>query len=61
MTKKLNLLDENVNPIFEEIKCLINSSRAKVYSVVNTDEKILFVLSNFDNSVDGNWGGLIIL
>ena len=37
MTEKLNLLDENANPIFEEIKDLINSSRAKVYSVVNTE------------------------
>lgn len=37
MTEKLNLLDENVNPIFEEIKGLINSSRTKVYSVVNTE------------------------
>lgn len=37
MENKLKLIDENVNPIFEEIKGLINSSRSRVYSVVNTE------------------------
>ncbi len=37
MANELNLFDENVNPIFEEIKDLINSSRNRVYSTVNTE------------------------
>ena len=37
MTVKPNLMDESVNPIFEEIKGLINSSRNRVYSAVNTE------------------------
>ena len=37
MKSEINLVDENVNPIFEEIKGLINSSRSRVYSVVNTE------------------------
>lgn len=37
MANELNLFDENINPIFEEIKDLINSSRNRVYSTVNTE------------------------
>lgn len=37
MENELKLVDENVNPIFEEIKGLINSSRNRVYSVVNIE------------------------
>lgn len=37
MTNELNVFDENINPIFEEIKDLINSSRNRVYSAVNTE------------------------
>ena len=37
MKSEIKLVDENVNPIFEEIKGLINSSRSRVYSVVNTE------------------------
>lgn len=37
MANELNLFDENINTIFEEIKYLINSSRNRVYSTVNTE------------------------
>lgn len=37
MDNELNLFDENINPIFEEIRDLINSSRNRVYSTVNTE------------------------
>lgn len=37
MSNNLNLIDENVNLIFEEIKYLINNSRSRVYSAVNTE------------------------
>ena len=37
MTNELSLVDENINPIFEEIKGLINTSRNRVYSAVNTE------------------------
>ena len=37
MANELNIVDENINPIFEEIKGLINTSRNKVYSAVNTE------------------------
>lgn len=37
MANELNLVNENINPIFEEIKDLINSSRNRVYSAVNTE------------------------
>ena len=37
MTNDLLLLDKNINPIFEEIRNLINNSRNRVYSVVNTE------------------------
>lgn len=33
-----NLIEnENINPIFEEIKTLINTSRSRVYTAVNTE------------------------
>ncbi len=32
-----NFISENINPIFEEIKILVNDSRNRVYSVVNTE------------------------
>ena len=37
MIDQIILGDENINPIFEEIKGLINSSRDRVYSTVNTE------------------------
>ena len=37
MTKKENFVDENINPIFEEIIILVNDSRNRVYSAVNTE------------------------
>lgn len=37
MSNELSLVDENINPIFEEIKGLINTSRNRVYSAVNTE------------------------
>ena len=37
MENELTLVDENINPIFEEIKGLINTSRNRVYSAVNTE------------------------
>ena len=37
MEKEIKLIEENVNPIFEEIKILVNSSRERVYSAVNTE------------------------
>lgn len=37
MANELKVFDENINPIFEEIKGLINNSRNRVYSAVNTE------------------------
>lgn len=37
MTNELILVDENINPIFEEIRGLINNSRNRVYNTVNTE------------------------
>ena len=37
MSNELSFVDENINPIFEEIKGLINTSRNRVYSAVNTE------------------------
>ena len=37
LEKDLNLLDENINPVFEEIRKLINNSRSRVYSTVNIE------------------------
>lgn len=37
MSNNLNLIDKNINPIFEEIRDLINNSRNRVYSAVNTE------------------------
>lgn len=37
MIKKLNSFEESVNPIYEEIKLLINNSRNRVYSTVNKE------------------------
>ena len=37
MSNDLSLIDKNINPIFEEIRDLINTSRNRVYSVVNTE------------------------
>ncbi len=37
MENELILTDENINPIFEEIRGLINTSRNRVYSAVNTE------------------------
>lgn len=59
MPNHLTLINEKINPIFEEIRDLINSSRNKVYHTVNTEMlnlywnigKIFYMLSNFDNTV----------
>lgn len=37
MSNELSLTNENINPIFEEIRDLINNSRNRVYSTVNTE------------------------
>ena len=37
MKKEMKILDKNVNPIFEEIKQLVNNSRERVYTAVNTE------------------------
>ena len=37
MSNDLSSIDNNINPIFEEIRDLINNSRNRVYSVVNTE------------------------
>ena len=37
MANELTVVDENINPIFEEIRGLINNSRSRVYSTVNTE------------------------
>ena len=37
MPNNLSLFNQNINPIFEEIKDLINNSRNRVYSTVNTE------------------------
>ena len=37
MSNEISVDDKNKNPIFEEIKGLINTSRNRVYSVVNTE------------------------
>lgn len=34
MANELNIVDENINPIFEEIKGLINTSRNKKFIVL---------------------------
>lgn len=33
----LNLSDENITPIFEEIKHLVNNSKNKIYSTINIE------------------------
>ena len=42
MEKENNLTEENVTPIFEEIRKLVISSRNRVYSVVNTEMLSLY-------------------
>ena len=37
MKCEIALKDERVNPIFEEIRNLVNRSRERVYSTVNTE------------------------
>lgn len=37
MEKEVELSNENVKPIFEEIKQLVNNSRERVYASVNTE------------------------
>lgn len=37
MSDDLSLINENINPVFEEIRNLINDSRNKVYNTVNTE------------------------
>ena len=37
MTNNIGLMNKNINPIFEEIRYLINSSRNRIYSTVNTE------------------------
>ena len=44
MANEIIISDENINPIFEEIKGLINNSRDRVYSTVNTEMLNLYWL-----------------
>ena len=37
MENELSVIDKSINPIFEEIKELINTSRNRVYTAVNTE------------------------
>ena len=37
MENKQSLINENVNPIFEEIRGLINNSRSRIYTTVNKE------------------------
>lgn len=37
MEKVISIKDENINPVFEEIKILVNNSRKRVYSTVNIE------------------------
>ena len=37
MVNELSIVDKNINPIFEEIRDLVNTSRNRVYSAVNTE------------------------
>ena len=37
MENELAVIDKSINPIFEEIKELINTSRNRVYTAVNTE------------------------
>ncbi len=37
ISNNLNVTNENINPVFEEIRGLINASRNRVYSAVNTE------------------------
>lgn len=37
MEKEIKLIEENVNPIFEEIRSLVNNTRERVYTAVNTE------------------------
>lgn len=36
MANELSDMDENINQIFEELRTMINTSRNRVYSAVNT-------------------------
>ena len=42
MENKLSSTEENINPIFEEIRILVNDSRNRVYSAVNTETLNLY-------------------
>ena len=37
MKENIEIIEENVKPVFEEIKQLVNTSRERVYSTVNTE------------------------
>lgn len=37
MKKEMEIIEENVKPIYEEIKQLVNNSRERVYAAVNTE------------------------
>jgi len=37
MKKEMEIIEENVKPIYEEIKQLVNNSRERVYTAVNTE------------------------
>jgi len=37
MKEEIDVIEENVNPIFEEIKQLVNNSRQRVYTTVNSE------------------------
>ena len=42
MENKLSSIEENINPIFEEIRDLVNDSRNRVYSAINTEMLTLY-------------------
>ena len=37
MVEEKEMIEKSVNPIFDEIKQLVNSSRERVYTTVNTE------------------------
>ena len=42
MQEEIAIIEENLTPIFEEIKELINASRERIYTTVNTEMLNLF-------------------
>ena len=58
MKNEIALKEEKVNPIFEEIRNLVNRSRERVYSTVNTEMLNLYwnigkIIMEIQNCIDG--------